>query len=191
MAAKFLHDNFHFNTTPETIQYIFNYYAAGPLQGFVALANSSRLYQKEYVGTRDSLGPFLTALGAVSVWGAPFDVNERVFYNYKNKYESEFNKRGVRVTGSGSKKQKEIARFIETNMLAAGFTREDVRIYMLIREIDTQKNKNNQELREEVKDRRFGDMDDSYLKSRMKIPQDKNRELYQSFVSQVNKRNFF
>jgi hypothetical protein len=51
-TAKWLHDTLGFETTPETLRYVFNYYLAGPLQGMMTALEADGLYQPPCQGGR-------------------------------------------------------------------------------------------------------------------------------------------
>jgi hypothetical protein len=162
-AAKWLHDNAKLDTTPETIRHVIEYYAYGPWQGLLAALGSSDWYEPEHKSTRDTLGPFLTALGSSILYGAPRNVEQINYFNAKRRIESELTEKGVRTTDPNNKPGEKAA-FVRKQMREGGFDADTIDTYIRILEAEKDIIKINTELREKA-ERMWGrDLTDEVLK---------------------------
>jgi hypothetical protein len=180
-GARWLHDNAGFNTTPESLRHVVEYYAYGPMQGILSAVTGSRWYEPEYQSTRDTLGPWVSAFGTSMLYGAPQNVPQTVFFREKGRIEDELTARGVRTTDPDNKPGEKNA-FVRRQMTEGGFDAADIEKYIRILDAEKNINKINSNLKEQFNGLKGADYDATTISQWFKDAERKKQGFYESVL---------
>jgi hypothetical protein len=177
-AAKWAHDRFGADMTPETVRHFMESYAYGPLQGLIAYLESSPLYEKRYESTRAALGPMLSALGAVTVWGAQPNTAQSAYYNARERYEREFRNFGIRLTDPDDTKPEAREATVRKTLTEWGYSREQIEEVLTLREAEKELRKLDTGARESFVGIRTGQLDAEKTRALLTKAHDAKQKIY-------------
>ena len=176
------------DTHPETLRYITSYYLFGPLQGIVAAMDDSRLYTPDYQTTREALGPFLTAMGASSVWSAPRDHYQTYYYRVKREAERVLYDHGIQPTDPEGKTPTE--EHLRREAREAGMTPEWATAYLALRKAINSVAGVNAEARESWRRYRVGQLSDETMGRVFSKREDELQAIFRKFYRLTAGVNF-
>jgi hypothetical protein len=153
-AAKALYP--WFDTTPESLRYLFNHYMFGGLHAAIVVMDSDKLIAKSYPSTDETLGIPASLIGLNSLYATASNTNQAAYFSASNRLDDELRSRGVKLTNRENETGDKPG-WIRKTMREGGFSPAEIRFALLREDVEKDIEKAREEFNNKHKDKLLSD----------------------------------
>lgn len=137
---------------PEQVRSIIRGYAIGPMRFITSLLeNSPTARSSRSESATQTLGPFLTSMGASLLYGNTYDTGKAMFYQAYDKYQQRIRSSGIEITSKANNTQEKKDAFLREQLPKAGFSDAEIEDFILLKHTLSDIRKYNSKSADELK----------------------------------------